>query len=323
MSRASSDPVILAIDQGTTNSKAALISADGRLVARGSAPVGVSSPQPGWVEQDANRIWTSVLQALAACVAVASETEIVGVALSTQRESVVGWRASNGAPLGPVIGWQDRRTASWCKQALSEQDGRLVKERTGLRIDPMFSAPKMRWLLDNALTEVPIEDIRLGTVDAWLVWQLTGGAEHLCEAGNASRTLLYDVIVRRHDVGLEFRAARCLRRPIRRVTRRCCLRQRLWDHERRPAGSRRHTDCRSAGRFACRIIWPRLHGARNGESHIWHRIIGHGTGARPLGRRCQNPGDIGVGDRRDTDVRARGEHSVLRSHAGLGGRSAY
>ena len=193
MSRASSDPVILAIDQGTTNSKAALISADGRLVARGSAPVGVSSPQPGWVEQDANRIWTSVLQALAACVAVAPETEIVGVALSTQRESVVGWRASNGAPLGPVIGWQDRRTASWCKQALSEQDGRLVKERTGLRIDPMFSAPKMRWLLDNALTEVPIEDIRLGTVDAWLVWQLTGGAEHLCEAGNASRTLLYDV----------------------------------------------------------------------------------------------------------------------------------
>jgi glycerol kinase len=76
---------------------------------------------------------------------------------------------------------------------LSEQDGRLVNARTGLRIDPMFSAPKMRWLLDRALNEVPIEDIRLGTVDSWLVWQLTGGAEHLCEAGNASRTLLYDV----------------------------------------------------------------------------------------------------------------------------------
>jgi glycerol kinase len=190
--RGSIEQLILAIDQGTTNSKAALISADGRLVSGGSAPVGISSPRPGWVEQDANRIWTSVLEAMAACVRGAPHAEIVGVALSTQRESVVGWRSSTGAPLGPVIGWQDRRTASWCSQALSEQDGQLVKARTGLRVDPMFSAPKMRWLLDVA-TEVSIDDVRLGTVDSWLVWQLTSGTEHLCEAGNASRTLLYDI----------------------------------------------------------------------------------------------------------------------------------
>jgi glycerol kinase len=185
--------VILAIDQGTTNSKAALISADGRLVSCGSASVGISSPRPGWVEQDADRIWTSVLEAMAACLARVPDAEIAGVALSTQRESVVGWRASTGAPLGPVIGWQDRRTASWCRQAISEQDGQLVTARSGLRVDPMFSAPKMRWLLDNVSTGVPIDDVRLGTVDSWLVWQLTGGAEHLCEAGNASRTLLYDI----------------------------------------------------------------------------------------------------------------------------------
>jgi glycerol kinase len=185
--------LILAIDQGTTNSKAALISADGCIVAGGSAPVGISSPRPGWVEQDANRIWTSVLEAMAACLENAPDAEIVGVALSTQRESVVGWRASTGAPLGPVIGWQDRRTASWCSAALSEQDGQLVNARTGLRVDPMFSAPKMRWLLDHLPTGVRIEDVRLGTVDSWLVWQLTSGAGHLCEAGNASRTLLYDI----------------------------------------------------------------------------------------------------------------------------------
>jgi glycerol kinase len=193
MSRASSNQLILAIDQGTTNSKAALISADGRLVAGGSAAVGISSPRPGWVEQAPDRIWTSVLEAMAACLEGVPDAEIVGLALSTQRESVVGWRANNGAPLGPVIGWQDRRTASWCSEALSEQDGQLVNARTGLRIDPMFSAPKMRWLLDNVSTGVPIDDVRLGTVDSWLVWQLTGGAEHLCEAGNASRTLLYDI----------------------------------------------------------------------------------------------------------------------------------
>ena len=185
--------VILAIDQGTTNSKAALVSATGRLVSSGTARVGISSPRPGWVEQDAARIWTSVLEAMAACLASAPDAEIQGVALSTQRESVVGWQASTGMPLGPVIGWQDRRTTTWCTQALSQQDGQLVIRRTGLRIDPMFSAPKMRWLLDNRPPEVPLADVRLGTIDSWLVWQLTGGSAHLSEAGNASRTLLYDI----------------------------------------------------------------------------------------------------------------------------------
>jgi glycerol kinase len=92
-----------------------------------------------------------------------------------------------------VIGWQDRRTAAWCAQSLTDQDRQLVNARTGLRVDPMFSAPKMRWLLDHARNGVPIEDVRLGTIDSWLLWQLTGGAKHLCEAGNASRTLLYDI----------------------------------------------------------------------------------------------------------------------------------
>jgi glycerol kinase len=185
--------LILAIDQGTTNSKAALVTADGQLVSGGAAKVGVSSPRPGWVEQDADRIWTSVLEAMAACLEGVPDAEIVGVALSTQRESVVGWQASIGKALGPVIGWQDRRTAAWCTEAPSEQDGQLVSARTGLRVDPMFSAPKMRWLLDHLPTGVAVDDVRLGTVDSWLVWQLTGGTDHLCEAGNASRTLLYDI----------------------------------------------------------------------------------------------------------------------------------
>jgi glycerol kinase len=185
--------LILAIDQGTTNSKAALISADGRMVFGGSAPVGISSPRPGWVEQDANRIWSSVLEAVAACLDRLRGAEIAGIALSTQRESAVGWRASSGEPLGPVIGWQDRRTASWCSETFTDEDRKLVRERSGLRIDPMFSAPKMRWLLDHLPAGLPIDDVRLGTIDSWLIWRLTGGAEHLCEAGNASRTLLYDI----------------------------------------------------------------------------------------------------------------------------------
>ena len=187
------DELILAIDQGTTNSKAALISADGRVVSGGSAPVGISSPRPGQVEQDAHRIWSSTLEAVAACLDKLRAAEIAGIALSTQRESIVGWRASSGNPLGPVIGWQDRRTTDWCNQMIDDHGRKLVHDRSGLRVDPMFSAPKMRWQLDHLPTSVPIDDVRLGTVDSWLIWRLTAGLEHLCEAGNASRTLLYDV----------------------------------------------------------------------------------------------------------------------------------
>ena len=160
------------------------------MISTGSASVGISSPRPGWVEQDPERIWSSVLEAMAGCLVDIPDAEIAGVALSSQRESVVGWQATTGAPLGLVIGWQDRRTADWCNQTINDQDRQLVRARTGLPVDPMFSAPKMRWLLDHLPDGVPIGDVRLGTVDSWLIWQLNGGAEHLCEAGNASRTLL-------------------------------------------------------------------------------------------------------------------------------------
>ena len=185
--------LILVIDQGTTNSKAALVTADGRMISAGSATVGISSPRPGWVEQDPERIWSSVLEAAAGCLVDIPDAEIAGVALSTQRESVIGWQATTGVPLGPVIGWQDRRTVDWCNQMINDQDRQLVRARTGLPVDPMFSAPKMRWLLDHLPDGVPVGDVRVGTVDSWLIWRLTGGAEHLCEAGNASRTLLYDI----------------------------------------------------------------------------------------------------------------------------------
>ncbi|TCC23270.1 FGGY family carbohydrate kinase [Kribbella sindirgiensis] len=177
---------VLAIDQGTTNSKAALVTAGGDLLATGSAPVGLSTPHPGWVEQDPENLWQSVLHAISTATSFeGGRVEVVGIALSTQRESVVGWNRS-GEPVGPVLGWQDVRTAEWCAQLPSYVDD-LVRRRTGLRVDAMFSAPKMRWLLDRS-------DAYVGTVDAWLIHRLTGCQEHLTEAGNASRTLLYDTV---------------------------------------------------------------------------------------------------------------------------------
>lgn len=184
--------LLLSIDQGTTNSKAVLVDFQGQVLALGSAPVGTDTPAPGWVEQSADRVWASVLEAIAACLAKGPGS-VVGVCLTTQRESVVAWRASTGEPVAPLIGWQDRRTAEWCAM-LQPAAAAIVRELTGLHIDPMFSAPKIRWLLDHLPAGIPVADVRVGTVDSWLLWKLTKGAVHACEAGNASRTLLFDVV---------------------------------------------------------------------------------------------------------------------------------
>lgn len=189
MSAREAREVVLAVDQGTTNSKAVLVDDDGRVRSTGAAPVGLSTPEPGWVEQDPERLWSSVLDAVSACLA-GSRDRVVGLALSTQRETVVGWGAADGKAVGPALGWQDQRTAAWCAAHLGAEDDALVRARTGLRVDPMFSAPKMAWLLAQPSTPA---DVVLGTVDAWLVHRLTAGATRACEAGNASRTLLYDV----------------------------------------------------------------------------------------------------------------------------------
>jgi glycerol kinase len=181
---------ILAIDQGTTNSKAVLVSEGGGILGRGSAPVGIEHPQPGWVEQDPQRIWTSVQEAIAQCLGGAQDVKVLGIAISNQRESVTVWDARTGKPLGPVISWQCRRTAETCAALSGEGHTVRVKELTGLPIDPMFPAPKMRWLMDRVPRDA---DVRLGTIDSWLIHCLTGGAVHACDASNAARSQLFDL----------------------------------------------------------------------------------------------------------------------------------
>lgn len=179
---------ILAIDQGTTNSKAVLVGTDGAILSRGSAAVGIEFPQPGWVSQDPLRIRDSVYEAIAACLAVGPKASVLGLAISNQRESVTVWDAATGEPLGPVISWQCRRTATECA-ALAAHAGRVL-DLTGLPLDPMFPGPKMRWLLDR----VPAgRTPRLGTIDAWLIHCLTGGKVHACDAANAARSQMLDL----------------------------------------------------------------------------------------------------------------------------------
>ena len=186
---------LLAIDQGTTNTKAALVDpATGQILASSARAVGIEFPAPGWVEQDAEDLWSVTLAAVEGALAQAPDVPCLGIAISNQRESVVVWDRRTGKALGPVLGWQDARTAAWCAElAVARPDApALVRSRTGLSLDPMFSAPKMRWALDAARAAgVATADIALGTMDAWLVHRLTG--EHATDAGNASRTLLLDL----------------------------------------------------------------------------------------------------------------------------------
>ena len=181
----SSPDHILAIDQGTSATKAVLVDAAGAIVARGSAPVALSTPRPGWVEQDANAIWASAKAAVASCLIATDASCVAAVGLSTQRESLLLWDRATGEPLGPMLSWQDQRTVADCAR-LREHD-ETVRAISGLPLDPMFSAIKARWLLDA----YGREGVCLGTVDSFLLHKLGGG--HVIEAGNAARTQLLDV----------------------------------------------------------------------------------------------------------------------------------
>lgn len=187
--------VLLALDQGTTNTKAFLVDpVTGAILASAARPVSIAFPAPGWVEQDAAQLWEATAAAAVECVQRAGGPRLLGISISSQRESVVCWDRRSGTPLGPVLGWQDARTAAWCAELTTTQPGAgaLVRERTGLWIDPMFSAPKMRVAIEAAVAAgTRIGDIAVGTVDSWLLRCLTG--EHVTEAGNASRTLLLDL----------------------------------------------------------------------------------------------------------------------------------
>ncbi len=187
---------VLAIDQGTTNTKALLVDSSGYVAGRASRPLSIHFPHPGWVEQDAQALWASVAEAAGECLAQAGGGEIAAIGVSNQRESVVAWDRQTGEPAAPCVVWQCRRSAAFCDQLRGRGLEPLLVERTGLGIDPLFSASKLRWLLDNVPDgQKRAEDggLCLGTVDSWVLWNLTGGRVHACDATNASRTQLLNL----------------------------------------------------------------------------------------------------------------------------------
>ncbi len=189
---------ILAIDQGTTSSRAIVFDAKLKPCGTGQQEFRQFYPKSGWVEHDAEEIWSSVLAVSKAALkkAKARPAAVKAIGITNQRETVVIWNRRTGKPIHKAIVWQDRRTADMCAHLKAEGFERQFTEKTGLLLDPYFSGTKIAWLLDNvkgAREKAEKGELAFGTIDSFLIWRLTGGKVHATDATNASRTLLYDI----------------------------------------------------------------------------------------------------------------------------------
>lgn len=191
-------PLILALDQGTTSTRAILFDREGRALGQAARPLAQSFPRDGWVEHDAEEIARAAIVVLGEAVARSGRSieEVSAIGIANQRETVVVWSRADGRPIHPAIVWQDRRTADACQRLRDRGLEAAVVRRSGLLLDPYFSATKIAWLLDRvegARTRALAGELAAGTIDSWLVWRLTRGRVHATDPTNASRTLLMDL----------------------------------------------------------------------------------------------------------------------------------
>ena len=189
---------ILTIDQGTTSSRALIVDADLQVLATDQREFTQYYPHSGWVEHDAEEIWSTVISTVQGAMAKANVRpgDLAGIGITNQRETVVIWDRDSGQPIHPAIVWQDRRTGTFCDELKAQGHEAMVTAKTGLLLDPYFSATKVRWLLDHvdgAREKANQGKLAFGTIDCFLLWRLTGGAVHATDASNAARTMLYNI----------------------------------------------------------------------------------------------------------------------------------
>jgi glycerol kinase len=189
---------ILALDQGTTSSRAILFNHDGGIVATAQKEFRQIFPKPGWVEHDAQEIWATQAGVASEVLhkARAKAADVAAIGITNQRETTVVWDRKTGKPICNAIVWQDRRTASICDKLRAQKLDKLIQRKTGLIVDAYFSATKVQWILQNvkgAKARAAKGELAFGTIDSWLLWNLTGGKVHATDVSNASRTMLYDI----------------------------------------------------------------------------------------------------------------------------------
>ncbi|EZH64688.1 glycerol kinase [Bacillaceae bacterium JMAK1] len=192
---------ILAIDQGTTSSRAILFNDKGEMLQTAQREFKQHFPKPGWVEHNANEIWTSVLAVIAEVFSESDVTpaDIAGIGITNQRETTVVWDKNTGKPVYHALVWQSRQTADICRELREEGLNEKFRKKTGLLLDPYFSGTKVKWILDNvdgAREKAENGDLLFGTIDTWLIWKLSGGKAHVTDYTNAARTLMYNI----HDL---------------------------------------------------------------------------------------------------------------------------
>ncbi len=197
--------VVIAIDQGTTSTRALLFDREARMISSAQRELPQHYPAPGWVEHDAEDIWQDTLSVVRGAIGEVALDRIAAIGLTNQRETVVVWDRATGEPIHRAIVWQDRRTADLCTSLKADGMEDEVRAKTGLLLDPYFSATKLAWLLDNvagARSRAETGALAFGTIDSFLLWRLTGGKVHATDVTNASRTLLYDIHAQRWDAEL-------------------------------------------------------------------------------------------------------------------------
>jgi glycerol kinase len=202
-----SECCILAIDQGTTSSRAMIFDRSGHVVAVAQQEFRQIYPRDGWVEHDPEELWQSVLAVSRQALRQAEEAgrRVAGIGITNQRETTLVWERRSGRPIGNAIVWQDRRTAAYCAELKAAGMQERVAEKTGLLLDPYFSATKLAWLLDHvdaARERAQRGELAFGTVDSFLLWRLTGGTVHATDATNASRTMLFNIHTQQWDASL-------------------------------------------------------------------------------------------------------------------------
>lgn len=199
---------ILALDQGTTSSRAIIFDHNGSVVSIAQKEFKQIFPQPGWVEHDPNEIWSTQLGVAAEAISKAGLTteSIAAIGITNQRETTVVWERATGRPVYNAIVWQDRRTAAFCDELKAKGSDKLIREKTGLILDAYFSATKVKWILDNvegAREKAGKGELCFGTIDTWLIWNLTKGQIHATDVSNASRTMLLNIHTLQWDGELE------------------------------------------------------------------------------------------------------------------------
>jgi len=193
-----SEKYILSLDQGTTSSRAIIFNHQGNICSIAQKEIKQIFPTPGWVEHSPVEIWASQLSVATEAIAKFGihPDQIAGIGIANQRETTIIWSRKTGKPIYNAIVWQDHRTASICDKLIEDGYGNIVKQKTGLELDAYFSATKISWILDNvagARQRAENGELAFGTVDSWLIWNLTNGTSHLTDVSNASRTMLFDI----------------------------------------------------------------------------------------------------------------------------------